>query len=162
MNYSMRNSTDRPFELWACYGLVGSAILYGVCRFWDLTVPTGLLLTPPFVALSFLLSRVALRVEDAVRNGAWITFGVVIVQGLFCLFFEAAMVHMGLEWLNEKEAFAPGWVLWPASFALSLFNVGSVYAFAREIPQRSAKVVSLESPTTLAAREMAQKRWKRA
>lgn len=152
-SYTSSSAPSRPLELWACYGLVASAILYGVCRFWNLDVPTGLLLTPPFVALSFLLSRVALRLEDAVRKGAWITFSVVLVQGLFCLFFEAAMVHMGLDWLNAREHFAPDWALWPASGALSLFNVGSVYAFARDIPEKQK-----QSPGTLLAME----RWRKS
>lgn len=154
MYYSSNSSaSSRPLELWACYGLVGSAILYGVCRFWNLDVPTGLLLTPPFVALSFLLSRAAIRIEEAVKKEAWITFSVVLVQALFCLFFEAAMVHMGLDWLNAREHFAPDWALWPASGALSLFNVGSVYAFARDIPERQKL-----SPGTLLANE----RWRKA
>jgi hypothetical protein len=151
-SYNRTSSSERPLEIAACYGLVGSAILYGVCRFWNLDVPTGLLLTPPFVALSFLLSRAAIRIEEAARKGAWITFSVVIVQALFCLFFEAAMVHMGLEWLNARESFAPDWALWPASVALSLFNVGSIYAFAREIPEKK-----LLTPGQLLANE----RWRK-
>jgi len=149
MYYSATSSnSERPLELWACYGLVGSAILYGVCRFWNLDVPTGLLLTPPFVALSFLLSRAAVRIEEAVRKGAWITFTVVCLQALFCLGFEAAMVHLGLDWLNARENFAPAWALWPASGALSLFNVGSVYAFVRDIPEpRKRAPAAVEAQT---------------
>ena len=151
--YTTSAQPSRPLELWACYGLVCSAILYGVCRFWNLDVPTGLLLTPPFVCLSFLLSRAAVRIEEAARKGAWITFSVVVSQALFCLFFEAAMVHMGLDWLNAREHFAPDWALWPASGALSLFNVGSVYAFVRDIPEKQKL-----SPGTLLANE----RWRKA
>jgi hypothetical protein len=136
---SQSSSSERPLELWACYGLVGSAILYGVCRFWNLDVPSGVLLTPPFVCLSLLLSRAAIRMEESIRKRAWATLFVVCLQALFCLFFEAAMVHMGLEWLNARESFAPDWALWPASGALSLFNVGSVYAFVRDIPEGRAK-----------------------
>lgn len=152
---SKSSSSERPLELAACYGLVGSAILYGVCRFWNLDmVPTGVLLTPPFVCLSFLLSRAALRIEESIRKGAWITLVVVLVQALFCLGFEAAMVHMGLDWLNAREHFAPDWALWPASGALSLFNVGSVYAFAREIPTQKVE----QNPGKL----LAFKRWNKA
>ncbi|MGL4443092.1 MAG: hypothetical protein ACRCU1_05670 [Alsobacter sp.] len=130
--------SERPLEVAACYTLVGSAILFAVCRFWEIDAPAGVLLTPPFVALSFLLSRVALRIEEAIAAQAWITLAVVIVQGLVCLLAEAAMVHMGLAWLNEREGFAPDYALWPASIGLSIFNVGSVYAFAREIPAKAA------------------------
>lgn len=149
-------TTDRAVELVACYGLVGSAILYAVCRFWNFTwVPVGLLLTPPFIALSFLLSRVALRVEEAIKNEAWMTLAVVTVQGLFCLFFESAMVHMGLEWLNQREHFAPELMMWPASAALSLFNVGSVFAFARSIPAPKREPMPEANPAKL----LADKRW---
>jgi hypothetical protein len=151
MYYSARtSSSERPLELWACYGLVGSAILYGVCRFWNLDVPTGVLLTPPFVCLSLLLSRAAVRMEESIRKRAWATLSVVCLQAFFCLFFEAAMVHMGLEWLNARESFAPDWALWPASGALSLFNVGSVYAFVRDIPEGKPKQKKPSPPQTSA------------
>ena len=155
MYYNSRNSgSERALELWACYTLVGSAILYGVCRFWNLDwVPSGVLLTPPFVALSLLLSRAALRIEETIRKEAWITLAVVLVQTVFCLAFEATMVHMGLDWLNAREQFAPAWALWPASGALSLFNVGSVYAFHREIAEKKA------TPIVNPARMLAEKRW---
>jgi len=158
MYYNTKTAgSTQALELWACYTLVGSAILYGVCRFWNLDwVPTGVLLTPPFVALSLLLSRSALRLEEAIRKQAWITLVVLLVQTAFCLFFEATMVHMGLEWLNAREQFAPDWALWPASGALSLFNVGSVYAFAREIPEQK------QQPITNPARQLAELRWKKS
>lgn len=156
MYYASKSSgSERVLEVSACYTLVGSAILYGVCRFWNLDwVPTGVLLTPPFVALSLLLSRAAVRIEETVRKEAWITLAVVLVQTAFCLFFEATMVHMGLEWLNAREQFAPAWALWPASGALSLFNVGSVYAFSREIPEKKAQ----QSPGRLLALDGWEKR----
>ena len=140
MYASYSTPSSKP-ELIACYVLVFSAISYGVCRFWNLNdVPAGVLLTPPFVALSFLLSRVSLRVEEAVQKEAWVTLAVVCLQGLFCLCFEATMVHSGISWLNGREHFAPDWAMWPASGALSLFNAGAVYGFAREIPKKAAVV----------------------
>lgn len=137
--HNTTSAADRPLETWACYGLVGSAILYGVCRFWDLHVPAGVLLTPPFLCLSLLLSRVALRIEEAIKAKAWVTLAAVIILGIACAIFESAMTHMGLEWLNAREHFAPEWALWPASLALSAFNVGSVYAFARELAKPATK-----------------------
>lgn len=131
--------SERPLSFGACLVLVVTAIAFGVCRFWGFEPPAGPMLTPAFAALSYLLSTVAVRIEQAARVGAWLTLVVVSAMGFVCAVFESAMTHMGLEWLNDRETFAPAWALWPAAGGLSLFNIFSVYAFAREIPASKEK-----------------------
>lgn len=137
---------ERQLERAACWTLVGSAIAFGVCRFWDIQIPAAPLLTPALGALSVLLATAALRLEEAARKRAWATLGLGIVLTLVCLLFEATMTHMGLEWLNEREQLAPDWALWPASIGLSLFNAAAGFVFLREIPDAQPARKVLPAP----------------
>lgn len=132
MNHS---ATERPVSQLACYILVGLAIVFGAIAFWSKGLVPAVLLTSAFGALSFLLSGAVLRFAEAWAKGAKVTAFLAVGMGLVCLLFEANMTHVGLEHLNAEYAIAPDWALWPASFGLSLFNVFSVYAFARDIAE---------------------------
>jgi hypothetical protein len=138
-NSASTSSTERPVSQLACYVLVGLAITFGALAFWSKGIVPAVLLTAAFGSLSFLLSGAVIRFSEAWAKGAKITAFLAVAMGLVCLLFEANMTHLGLEHLNEQYAIAPAWALWPASFGLSLFNVFSVYAFAREIPEPKAR-----------------------
>lgn len=138
----------RYIETAACVTLVGTAIAFGVCRFWDVQIPAAPMLTPALAALSALLATTAVRLEEAARKKAWLTLGLGVVLALVCLMFEAAMTHMGLVWLDARENIAPDWALWPASIGLSLFNVAAGFVFLRPIPE-PAPAVAVSRPLTL-------------
>lgn len=128
-------AAEKPVSQLACYTLVGLAIVFGAIAFWSKGAVPAVLLTAAFGALSFLLAGTVTRFAEAMSKGAKVTAGMSVAMGLVCLLFEANMTHLGLDHLNGEYAIAPDWALWPASFGLSLFNVFSVYAFAREIPE---------------------------
>jgi hypothetical protein len=134
-SYNQSSASERPVTQLACYVLVGLAITFGALAFWSKGVVPAVLLTAAFGSLSFLLSGAVIRFSEAWAKNAKVTAFLAVAMGLVCLLFEANMTHLGLEHLNEQYAIAPAWALWPASFGLSLFNVFSVYAFAREIPE---------------------------
>lgn len=145
-------AADKParrIETAACFTLVGSAIAFGVCRFWNIEVPAAPMLTPALAALSALLATVAVRIEEAARKRAWLTLGLAVALAAVCLVFEAAMTHMGLEWLNEREGIAPAWALWPASVGLSLFNAAAGFVFLREIPEPAPRPAVEAAPRRL-------------
>ena len=140
MYYNQSSTSERPVTQLACYVLVGLAITFGALAFWSKGIVPAILLTAAFGSLSFLLSGAVIRFSEAWAKNAKVTAFLSVAMGLVCLLFEANMTHLGLEHLNQQYAIAPAWALWPASFGLSLFNVFSVYAFAREIPEPKAKV----------------------
>lgn len=148
-------TTDRA--LVAANALVYLAIAFGTLSFWSDAVETGAmvdfviagLLTVAFGSVSFLLSGAVIRFSDA--KGHKVTRALVILLGAVLVLIEAGMTHQGLAWLDEHKDFAPWWVLLIASFGLSIFNVFSLYVFARDIPA--------EKPAS-AGRLLAIERWK--
>jgi len=74
---------------------------------------------------------------------------------LVLVMIEAGMTHQGLAWLDARKDLAPDWALWVVSFGLSVFNVFSLYTFARDMRQ-TPKV------ETNPARMLAELRWKKA
>lgn len=131
----------------ASKALVYLAIAFGTLAFWaDAAAAGGWvdylaagLLTVASAAISLLLSGVALRVAEARENQApltaWLAGGLGAVLGLI----EAGLSLHGLVWIDGLHDFAPFALLVVAAFGLSAFNVFSLYAFAREIPDAKKK-----------------------
>ena len=143
-SYNTTAVSEKPLTQIACYALVGLAIIFGAMAFWSKGAVPAVLLTTAMACLSFLLSGVVLRFAEALSKGHRVTAGLAVAMGFVCLACEASMTHYGLEHLNAQYSIAPAWALWPASFGLSLFNVFSVYSFARELPAHKPRIVVKE------------------
>ncbi len=153
---------DRPFEQQACLAFVGLSVVTATLGFWAKGWLPGTLLTIAMAVIVFLLSRAVGRVEEAWRTRNYFT---ALVAGVLALGFgmiEANLNHIGLDHLNTEYGLAPADFLWPACFFISAVNVFAAYGFARALEDKSATpVVVIENPATLAARELAGRRWNR-
>jgi hypothetical protein len=131
--------------LFASNALVYLAIAFGTLSFWTDAISAGPIsehvvdyivaagLTVAMMAASFLLSGCVIRFAEAKEKKAFTTAGLVVVLGAVLVLIEGGMTDMGLRWLNARKYIAPEWVLLVVSYGLSLFNVGSLYTFARDI-----------------------------
>ncbi len=164
MNYLTQ---DRA--LFASTGLMWLAIGFGCLSFWSEPVAAlvagksiaenapdwivGAMLTAALVFTSLLLSGCVTRYAESKEKGYGFTAGLTIVLGLILVLIEAGMTHQGLAWLDARKDLAPDWALWVASFGLSVFNVFSLYTFARDLKK---------PPVANPARQLAELRWKKA
>ena len=82
-----------------------------------------------------------------------------VLAGAVLVLVAGGMTYHGLAWLDARVDLAPDWMLVAAAFGLSGLNVVSLYVFAREIPRKREAPRVIEAPTTLAARELANRRW---
>jgi len=158
-----RYTEERPFEQQACLAFVGLSVVTATLGFWAKGWLPGTLLTIAMAVIVFLLSRAVGRVEEALRTRNFFT---AFVAGFLALGFgviEANLNHIGLDHLNTEYALAPAGFIWPACFFISAVNVFAAYGFARQLEDKSATaVVVIENPTTLAARELAGRRWSKS
>lgn len=131
----------------ASKALVYLAIAFGTLAFWSDAAASGgpvdylaaALLTVASAAISLLLSGVALRVAEAREKAAWLTAWLAGGLGAVLGLIEAGLSLHGLQWLDGLHDLAPDWLLVVAAFGLSAFNVFSLYAFAREIPNAAKR-----------------------
>ena len=161
MNYLAQ---DRA--LFASTGLMWLAIGFGCLSFWSDPVSAliagkslsenavdwviAAMLTAAIIFVSYLLSGSVTRFAEAKEKGFTFTAGLVVGLGLVLCGIEAAMTHQGLAWLDARKDLAPDWALWLASLGLSVFNVFSLYTFARDLKRK-------ESPLTSAGKLLAIK-----
>ena len=155
----MNNYTlDRA--LFASNALVYLAIAFGTLSVWTDAISAGPIsehvvdylvaagLTVAMMAASFLLSGCVIRFAEAKEKKAAVTAGLVVVLGCVLVLIEGGMVDLGLTWLNARKHIGPDWVLLVASFGLSIFNVFSLYVFARDIkkvePMSAGKLLAFE------------------
>ena len=160
MNYLTQ---DRA--LWASNCLMWIAIGFGALSFWSDAFLAGsvaenpvdwvvaAMLTAVLVSVSLILSGCVTRFAEAKEKGFRFTAGLTIALGAILVLIEAGMTHQGLAWLDARKDLAPDWALWVASFGLSVFNVFSLYTFARDLKRQ---------PVANPARQLAELRWKKA
>ena len=162
MNYLTQ---DRA--LFASTGLMWLAIGFGCLSFWSDPVAAlvagksiadnapdwivGAMLTAALIFVSYLLSGSVTRYAEAKEKGYDFTAWLTIALGAILVLIEAGMTHQGLGWLDARKDLAPDWALWLASFGLSVFNVFSLYTFARDLKKK--EVASL-------GKQLADLRWK--
>lgn len=162
MNYLTQ---DRA--LFASTGLMWLAIGFGCLSFWSEPVAAmvagksiaenapdwivGAMLTAALVFTSLLLSGCVTRFAESKEKGYGFTAGLTIALGAILVLIEAGMTHQGLAWLDARKDLAPDWALWVASFGLSVFNVFSLYTFARDLKKK-------ENPATAAGKLLVELR----
>lgn len=162
MNYLTQ---DRA--LLASTGLMWLAIGFGCLSFWEAPLVAAItdggivehvadwlvasMLTAALIFASLLLSGVVTRFAESKEKGLRLTAGLVVALGAILCAIEAAMTHQGLAWLDSRKDIAQDWALWVASFGLSIFNVFSLYTFARDLKKK-------ESPATAAGRLLVELR----
>lgn len=157
-------STDRA--VFAANALVCLAIAFGTLSFWSDAIAAGDpvsapvdwlvagLLTVAMLATSLILSGAVLRFAEA-RTDHKATAAFVVVLGAVLCLIEAGMTHEGLAWLDARKDIAPDWMLVTASFGLSLFNVFALYTFGRELKKKAPALTVVESPASIAGRDLA-------
>ena len=162
MNYLTQ---DRA--LFASNALMWLAIGFGGLSFWSDAVLAGsvaehpvewiiaAMLTAVLISVSLILSGCVTRFAESQDKGFGFTAVMVVILGAILCGIEAAMTHQGLSWLDERKDLAPDWALWIASFGLSVFNVFSLYTFARDLKKQV-------KPDTAAGKLLAFKRWNKA
>lgn len=140
MNYLTQ---DRA--LWASNTLMYCAIAFGALPWWLDAFTVGsvaehpvewivaAMLTAILISVSLVLSGCVTRFAEAKAKGYGATAGLTIVLGSVLVLIEAGMTHAGLAWLDSKKDLGPDWALWVVSFGLSIFNVFSLYVFARDL-----------------------------
>lgn len=140
--------------------LMWLAIGFGALPWWlnatealDWIVAAGM--SAALISVSLILSGCVTRFGEATEKKHYLTAGLTIGLGLVLVMIEAGMTHAGLDWLDARKDLAPDWALWVVSFGLSVFNVFSLYTFARDMK----KPQQVESNP---ARMLAGLRWKKA
>lgn len=170
------NDYTKDRAILAANALVWLAIAFGTLSFWTDAIAAGNpaeapvdwlvagLLTVAMLAVSGLLSGVVIRYAEA-RESAPVTARLVVIFGAVLAFIEGGMTHEGLAWLDARKDIGPEWAMWVASFGLSGFNVFALYTFGRDLPKKKAEAPAVvapptEEPATLAARQLANERWR--
>ena len=150
--------------LFAANTLMYMAIAFGCLPWWLDAVSAGsvaehpvdwivaAMLTAVLVSASLLLSGCVTRFSEAKEKGYTITAALTIVLGAVLVMIEAGMTHQGLSWLDGRKDLGPDWALWIASFGLSIFNVFSLYVYARDLKKQT-------KPETSAGKLLAFRRW---
>lgn len=161
-------STERA--RFAANGLLFVEICFGTLAFWSHAFEQGgwarfvvaALLTATFGFTALLASGVVIRAVSAHEAGVAVTRGLVGFCGLVLFLIGAGMTWHGLSWADAQAELIPGseldWLLIPAACLLSGLNFVAIYVFCRDIKPKRATVTVLESPATIAARELAQHR----
>ena len=111
-------------------------------------------LTAALISVSLILSGCVTRFGEATEKQHYLTAGLTIGLGLVLVLIEAGMTHQGLVWLDARKDLAPDWALWAVSFGLSVFNVFSLYTFARDM--KASKKVETNPGKLLALRRWAK------
>lgn len=137
--------------------LMWLAIGFGALPWWmdnaaavDWIVAAGM--TAALISVSLILSGCVTRFGEATEKRHYLTAGLTIGLGLVLVVIEAGMTHAGLAWLDARKDLGPDWALWVVSFGLSIFNVFSLYTFARDMKSK----IRAE---TNAGKLLAFKRW---
>ncbi len=149
--YTKTSGDERPLTAAACFALVLTAIAVSTASFWLKGWQTGIVLTPPLAAASWLLSQSVPRFAEAMAKQHFVTAGLTVVMGLVCLTIEASLVDHGASYLNATAEAVPAWVVAPAAWGLGLFNVFASYTYNRELKLK-------EKPETSAGKLLAFRR----
>lgn len=112
-------------------------------------------LTAALVSVSLILSGCVTRFGEAAEKKHFLTAGLTVLLGLVLVVIEAGMTHQGLAWLDARKDLGPDWALWVVSFGLSVFNVFSLYTFARDMKSKT-------KAETNAGKLLAFRRWQKA
>lgn len=165
-------STERA--RFAANTLLGVEICFGTLSFWSHALEQGGLvhyvvaglLTATFGAISLMASGVVSRGVSADKAGEPVTVVLVVACGLILAAISGFMTWHGLTWADAQADLIPGtewdWLFIPGAAMLSLFNLVAIHTFCRELKPKARPVTLIESAATLAARELAGKRWKKA
>lgn len=147
--------------------LMWLAIGFGCLPWWLDAVASGSIAEHPvdwviagamsaaLISVSLILSGCVTRFAEAKEKQHYLTAGLTVFLGLVLVAIEAGMTHQGLVWISARKALAPDWALWIASFGLSVFNVFSLYAFARDLKKT-------QKAETSAGKLLALRRWQKA
>lgn len=145
-------------------------LFHGTLSFWSYAFEKGqpahfvvaFLLTLTFAWISILAAGVVTRAVAAQQAGETVTRGLVALCGGVVVLIAGFMTWHGLTWADAQAELIPGaendWLLIPAAGMLSGLNLVAMYVFCRDLKTKRSTVTALESPASVAARELAQHR----